>query len=254
MKKITFKILCHPLIGRLIYIISFGRIINLRWKGFRFYVPSLYTNPTIQASIFWGFYESAEIRLIHKYLRKDLPVVELGGSLGIVSSHIVSRLNRDANITVIEANPNLIATIEKNVKRHNINNTKVKILNKAIGYAENFIHISITNNNTASHITEDKNSGVKVECIKLSDVVSDCCPDRYSLVCDIEGSEIEMVENELPVLLECRQIFIELHKTNYRGKWYCIENMLSKLIEADFRLVEKDGNVFYLENNRYGRK
>ncbi len=254
MKKITFKILCHPLVGKLIYNISFGRIFNLRWKGFRFYVPSLYTNPTIQASIFWGFYESAEIRLIHKYLRKDLPVIELGGSLGIVSSHIVSRLDKDTSVTVIEANPNLISTIARNVKRHNINNTKVKILNKAIGYTERFIYMNITNNNTASHITENRNSGVKVRCIRLSDVILDCCPDAYSLICDIEGSEIEIFENELHALVKCRQIFIELHKANYKGKSYTFEDMVNKLIEADFRLVQKDGNVFYLEKQSNGSK
>src|SRR6185437_3344965 len=104
LKKIISNLLCNGAVGKLIYKLSAGKIPSLRYLPYRFVVPRQYSMPAIHASIFWGFYESAEIRLINKFLNPDLPVIELGGSLGIISSFILNKLNSNTSLTVVEPN------------------------------------------------------------------------------------------------------------------------------------------------------
>ena len=67
--------------------------------------------------IFWGFYESAELRLIRKHLPATLDVVELGGSLGVVAAHIGQRLEPGRQLISVEANPALIEALRTNITR-----------------------------------------------------------------------------------------------------------------------------------------
>ena len=65
---------------------------DIRWRGFRFIVTRDGISDRNRAMIFWGFYESAEIRLIEKYFDGKTDVIELGSSMGIVSTHIAKKL------------------------------------------------------------------------------------------------------------------------------------------------------------------
>ena len=60
----------------------------MRWSGYSFNVSPREMPKRIIASIFWGFYESAEIRLLNKYFKGDSDVIECGASSGIVSAFI----------------------------------------------------------------------------------------------------------------------------------------------------------------------
>jgi hypothetical protein len=53
----------------------------------------------------------------------------------------------------------------------------------------------------------------------------------------------------MPELLKnCRHLFIELHKTWYKGKCYEISELEEIIInDLGFEAVRRDGNVFYFE-------
>jgi FkbM family methyltransferase len=223
---------------------------NIRRRGFRFAAPSDQTNGMIQSSIFWGFYESAETRLIEKYLQRSGVVIELGGSLGIVSSHIVSKLN-GGKLIIVEANPKLLHTINRNTSLHNKRNIEVIVVNKAVSYKGSSIFLHVTENNTASRIGSESEQSIEVACIQLSDLVDTYVSESFSLVCDIEGCEVDILVNDTGALTNCSQIFMELHKTDYNGRKYTTEDVLEKLCGLGFELVERDGNVVYMENSRF---
>lgn len=247
LKKIIAGLLCSPFIGKVIVVLFNKKIPSLRNFEYRFSVPVHHSSPIIHASIFWGIYESAEIRLIKKYLRSDLPVIELGASLGIVSSFIIKQLKRGVSLKVVEANPNLITTIHSNLERHNVSNVQYEIINKALGYSDNYIHMQLSSDNTASHVVRsEKPVGdfVKVACVRLSTLIS---LHPYTLVCDIEGSEIEIIMNDDEALKKCTQLFIELHDTTYKGVFYKSIELKGLLEQRGFICQKKDGNVYYFE-------
>jgi len=83
LKLLIAKILCSSLMGVCINTIFRG---VLPLKGCRFYVKNL--DSKIKASIFWGIYESAEIRFIKKYIDDQYDIVDLGSSIGVSSVFI----------------------------------------------------------------------------------------------------------------------------------------------------------------------
>jgi FkbM family methyltransferase len=234
MKKFVFRLLCNPISGKIISIL------------FNYNIPN-YCSDTVKAMIFFGFYEGAEMRLIQKYLPKTIPVVELGSSLGIVSSTAIGCLNNETNYTCIEANPYLKDYIEFNIKKHNPSKNKFTVVNAAIAYNTNgFIEMNISKNNTESSIVNPSDYSniktTKVKSITLGEIIN----EHYTLICDIEGAEIEVLKNDAIAFDNCKHLFIELHKTKFQNKSLEV-NDLKKVItdELGFTLEAADGNVFY---------
>jgi FkbM family methyltransferase len=248
LKKIIYRLLCNNITGSIIYFFSRSRIPDIRWRGFRFNVPSSSVNKQIAASVFWGFYESAEIRFIEKYLRSDLNVIELGSSIGIVSAHIVSKLNKGRHFITVEANPFLIDTIKANIKRHQKEGAVIEVLNHAVAGEGTEVMLNITSNNTETRIINDKaaTSGVPVKAIKFSELVKNYGQRNYSLVCDIEGSEVEILLNEKNALMQCSQLFIELHDSVYNNTHYSVQMLKDILVDMHgFQIMKEHGPVIY---------
>ena len=113
-KKIAYKILCNNITGSIILFLFKDRIPDIRWKGFSFSLDDEIVTKTIIASVFWGFYEGAEIRFAEKYFNGTKDVVEMGGSCGVLTAHLVSPLQSGKQIISVEANKKLRAIWEKN--------------------------------------------------------------------------------------------------------------------------------------------
>ena len=252
LKKSVFNILCNNVTGSILLKL-FKKIPDLRWRGYSFFVNRPRPNKTMVASIFFGFYESAEIRLIHKYFKGNTDVVEAGGSLGIVSSHICSLLGTGKKQVVIEANPFLKDTIQANLGQFGSNNFKV--VSAAIGYDSNEISFTISDNNTESRVN---NSGsisgkdYRVPALPLAKVLQMESIRDYALVSDIEGSEIGFLVNDADALQQCRQLFIELHNTSYRGVDYSVDQLVDLILKTGFKRVDNEGPVYYFERKNLG--
>jgi len=250
-KAIIKNVLCNDGTGWVLTKIFGQSIPDIRWKGFRFQLPRAGVSNTNKAAIFWGFYESAEIRFIQKYLRGNLDVVEMGGSLGIVSAHIVSKLNPGRKIVTVEANPFLIDNINANLKKFAKEGTGYKTINCAIQYSVSEIALNISADNTESSVERieyKKPGAVMVQAITLSTIIKKENLYDFSLVCDIEGSEIGIILLDKESLRQCKELFIELHDTEYEGKGYTPNEILNKLVtEHRFKLIDRHGPVCYLQ-------
>ncbi len=242
-KKLIFIILCNEFIGFVISRIFSNKIPNLRTLKFNEFidVKSDYISNTVKAMIFWGFYESAEIRLIRKKLTNDLPVIELGSSIGVVSREILKNLNHTKKLICVEANPYLIDKIRTNTSPYN----NIEIVNAALSYNENReVSITVSRNNTESRINNEinnKTNSIVIPAIKLSELVN----ESFTLVSDIEGSEVDFLLNDSETLSKCKNIFIELHSSSYRDKIYSIEELDELIRSFGFELGDRDGFVFY---------
>jgi len=205
---------------------------------------------TIIASIFWGFYESSEIRFAEKYFKGTTDIVELGSSCGIVSSHFISKLQAYKKFIAVEANSGLLKVLKINLERYKHNNAEIIILNNALHYGAAQVSFQLSNNTTESRIANGlTHSGdmVTIQAITLDNIVNRYHLNNYSLVCDIEGAEAAIFMNETAALSNCKYIFIELHAIQYAGINYSVDQLKTMITQKGFAQKDQHGPVCYFE-------
>jgi len=204
----------------------------------------------ISALLFWRVYENAERKLIRRYMRKDLPVVELGASIGMTTLTICKTVNPGVPVVCVEANPNLLANLNGTKAANRLDN--LRIVQAAIEYVNpGQVSFAIDSNNLGSHKGDTANS-VTVDAIRLGDIVQTNNFDRYTLVSDIEGAELEIGLYEKQEILDrCDQVIIEVHDTTHNGRLYHTQEVI-RLLEEKFSMqtVFSRQNTVVLERQK----
>lgn len=216
----------------------------INYHGILINIKDAQVSPKIAAALLFGAYESAEIRFVKKYLNPDLPILELGSSLGIVGS-IASRITNQG-VLGIEANANLFPFSEQLIMSNKINN--YKIINYALFNKSEVLKFRIESDNTIGHITQSNNDGfIDVQGLSYEDILNhNKINTEYILISDVEGAEIFLIyENVLTKL--CKLIFIELHNFNFNDRLFTVEDMKIKLEEQGYSVKARHGNCFVFE-------
>jgi FkbM family methyltransferase len=225
--------------------------LQVLWKGRKTEVRlnhcvfdlSRITNSAIRIELMTDKYESAERRAVVRYVRRNMPVVELGGSMGVVACVTNKLLENPARHVVVEANPLAIPQLELN---RTLNGCQFEIVNRAIAYGTSSVTFSPSSDLAGSSITRaGDQAAVTVDTIGLSDLVRERGFGRYNLVCDIEGLEYDLVCQEADVLKKADTVILETH-ARYIGEEK-FRMMLAKLDELGFKIVERIGFVLVLQ-------
>jgi FkbM family methyltransferase len=197
-----------------------------------------------------GRYELPERRAVKKHLRRDLPVIELGGALGVVACVTNKLLAQPADHIVVEANPLAIPTLTSNKER---NHCAFEIVNRAIAYGVDTVTFSPTVDIASNSIESDgtelygTEKPVTVKAVHLKDLVADHGFARFSLVCDIEGKEYDLVNHEIEVLQKADVIVMETHARLIGEDKNRL--LIKKLTEIGFTIVEEDGFVITMRQS-----
>lgn len=245
MKRKIARMMCHSIIGNLISWAYHDRIPS---RGNIIVTNNCKIVPSIKASLFWGLYESTEIGFIQQYLRCDLDVIELGASIGVVSTHIARKLNPANRLICIEANAHLLEQININVATNN-KQTDLVIVHGALHYSDNnnaFVGFQIGSQNIDSKISQSETSVdvVQVPTTTLRNVLAEQAITSFALVSDIEGAEVSLFLNEKEALEQCQQMIIELHDFVYEGYMYQTAEICDIIqIKHGFVLRDRRGNV-----------
>lgn len=241
LKKILASFLKSESIGGFIRYIHSNRI---PFYGKHIYTDTAEISNAIISALYFRMYESAEIRLIKRYLRDDIAVVELGSSIGGVSSIISSKTKQ--KIYNIEANPFLIPTLSRNLNA-NQNQSGYKLIEAAIGYNsdESVAHFQRSTLSIGGRVLEKaSDTSLAVPITTLSQIIKENGIDSYVLVSDIEGMETQLFTEEPESLDNCQQIIIELHKAYYKGKNYNINDNMRLIQSIGFKIIAKYGHVY----------
>lgn len=252
LKQQIVKTICHPYIGRTIAFAFKDHIPN---HDCVIVTDDHSITPSVKASLFWRLYESAEIEFVQQYLNPEFDVIELGSSIGVLTSHMARKLATSNRIICVEANPRLLSQIERNV-RLNSPTANITILHKAIEYSSishTSIEFGVRERNIDSKV--EINTGesassyrVQVPIISLSEIIEKSGIGTYTLVSDIEGAEVGMLLSEDKSLQKCRQMIIELHKSRYQGQLFTISDITQLLVNRHgFSLRAKRGAVHLFE-------
>ena len=194
-------------------------------------------------------YESNERRLILKYIEPSLPVIELGGSLGIVSKLISSILDNKAKHIIVEANPNIIDACKINAlierRKHS-----TFIVNRAIAYGREKVNFYISDNEVCSKIVNDGSHNSEIETTNLSKLVKKYIDNtEYVLVMDIEGGEVDVFINDNEVLKKCSFAIVEIHPEIFLKRKLSINNFFDLVKKTGLNLIDSDGDVYVFSRN-----
>lgn len=235
LKRIISQAITAPIVGKIISLF-FKRV---SYFGIKVSIENSIMSSSAKAAVFWNIYESAEARLISKYIQSGVPVIEFGSSLGVIS-RLIGFKNKE-RVICVEANLKLIESIKFNLS--DIQGLNFKIINCALSYSDNPVFFSSKEGqNLTGRVS--KESGDIVQSITLSEVIATEGINEYTLVMDIEGSEIEILLNDRDSLKNCKVMIMELHETDYEDKMYSIDAMKCIIESIGFSLLERDGNCF----------
>lgn len=196
-----------------------------------------------------GKYEAEEARLITKHLPTDRPVLELGGSLGVISGLIGSRLEQGVAHLIVEANPSLIETCQKNAGR-----TLSRVTCKAVSYDGPVARLEINSNPHASMLSSAGSASpniVEVEAATLAQLWQEMGqPQNFTLVADIEGGEVAMVEQDMQTLAQAGLVIVELHPHLHPEGSKIISRIQEQMAEHGFCVVEQAADVYVWQKSK----
>lgn len=202
-----------------------------------------------------GRYERHERHLIAHHLPPGLPVIELGGSLGLVSAFIGSRLDPGVPMVIVEANPALIGYCRANAPRGG-GERPIEIVNAALAYGGAAVEFWVHRNTLGSRLAPEgvsERDKVRVPAVSLAELAARFAGD-YSLVADIEGAEFDLFEREREALRRCAFAIVEHHPKVFAEQGRAPERFMALVAEAGFEIVEERHNCLVLARKASGRR
>ena len=219
-----------------------------KFDGFRFRAEPVVipgdVKLSIQAAIADGDYETAECDLIERHLPNDKPVIELGGCLGLVSCFTATRLLEETQHIVVEANPALTDACRQNATLGGLRGN-TEVIQKAIAYDGREVAFSVGENIHIGKLAQGGEAGsVLVAPVSLAELVERIgSPDNYSLICDIEGAELDILVRDSAALERCGMMIMEFHPMAYGEHGKTIDDLLVMIRRTGLSFLEQQQNV-----------
>lgn len=234
-KKILIKIIVNSFIGKLIKISG----IKLNLFGGVFDYSTVTAKEA--ASIFFGIWESAEIRFAKRFALSKT-IIELGSSVGVTFG-VLSNIRNNTKFILVEASKKNYQKLT--LLKNSISEKKNKffLVNKAIYYDNNYVNFE-DNTSITSKISKKNlktNKSYQVKAITLSAIIKKyIVKEPYTLILDIEGAESFIFFKDEKSLKKCETIIVELENT----KSYTILEQINQLEKLGFKVLEWYGNVY----------
>ncbi|MFI5459066.1 MAG: FkbM family methyltransferase [Isosphaerales bacterium] len=207
-------------------------------------------NPTIhvrmKSTLADGSYELFERLLINRFLPADLPVIELGGAIGVVACFTNRVLIRPEQHIVVEANPSLIPTLSFN---RDLNHCQFTVRHAALSYDSDQVDFYNGSTFLAGSLEPMSRRSVRVPSITLGRLLEEAGFPTACLIADIEGAEASLVERESDVLgSRIRWFIFEFHPPALGPAR--IKNLFAQLQSVGFQERAREGWVVAFENSR----
>jgi len=191
----------------------------------------------LKCMLFWRMYEKAEAQSILKYVTSQYDVVELGSSIGVVGC-IAGKVKGDRRMLCVEVNQDLIPIIERNLKLNRIGNYKIR--NAAIGVGDKPLWFTPGMHSTHGQVgSSHSEKSIKIETVPLSRLLEQEAIGDFVLICDIEGSEIDIVLNDPGCLKRCKLIVLEAHSVCRNNKLYSPMDIKQVILNEGFDCIEE---------------
>jgi FkbM family methyltransferase len=172
--------------------------------GLQILAPSRLVRANIRYGLQAGSYEEAERQAI-KHVDPSLPVLEVGGGLGVVSCAINRRLADPSQHVVVEMDPRLLKVIELN---REVNGASFELRHAALWYGAGQPTAGF--GNYVDRRAGD--GGSTVPRLTVDQVLREKGWDQVNLVMDVEGMEHDLVDREWDAIADRVAVLVaEVH-------------------------------------------
>jgi FkbM family methyltransferase len=202
---------------------------------------------TPQKAGFWaGNYEVKERIAVQQIPNLGLPVVELGGGIGVVSCVTSKHFGNPKVHVVMEANPNMIPVI---TRQRDLNNCNFTIIPANLAYdgAEVPFHVNAKFLASSALDIPDQTAQeiVRVPAMSLGAVLDQHGFDKIVLICDVEGAEVSLFEHESELIGSRVKYFVLEFHPKITGK-DTVEQIQARLETLGFtNLYQGKDNYLY---------
>jgi FkbM family methyltransferase len=202
-------------------------------------------NTSMKLELLKKQYEAFERHAVLRYVRPDYPIIELGGCIGVVACVANRILDNPSAHIVVEANPMVIPLLQESKDR---NHAGFEIITAAIAYDREAVTFSQTVDFMGNSLQAiDGSDTVTVNAVRLRDIIRERNIDSYTLICDIEGHEYDLVRLDADALEKADIIILETH-ARIIGHVKAAE-VLSRLNDIGFKKLAEDSFVVVLGRN-----
>jgi FkbM family methyltransferase len=206
-------------------------------------------NPTIttgsKSKFMFGQYERPERDAVRRFVDPAIPVVEFGGSIGVISCLTNRKLVAPQRHVVVEANPALVPLLQANRDR---NQCRFTILPRLVAYgsAQAPFYADSANFVIGSAVPSEAGSAVdilEVQTIDLRTILDQYQFERCTLICDIEGGESDLVRYESAVLRErVTALILEVHEWSLGRER--VGELLREIVGLGFACVYSEADTY----------
>ena len=199
-----------------------------------------------KSTLYFYLFEKYEREFSQQYIDRSLPLVELGGSIGGVACTTNRILADPSKHVVLECNPVLLPTLERN---RELNDCAFKIEPAALAYNGETASFNVASHFMLGQLDGHEGKQIVVPATTLERIIDKYQFDIFNIVSDIQGGEIEMVENEGDLLMRrVKWLIMEIHEEE-RGA-AATSSMLIRLKDLGFEIRQRHGQVLAMENRR----
>lgn len=207
---------------------------------------NLVPSKSVLAQLDAGSYEAKEARFIRTFLPEGVSVLELGASLGVISSVILGR--RPYRLVSYEAVAEL-AEVARQVVDHNHPGSAWELVRCAVAEegVEDVCFDWSPERTQGGSVTRSDARALRVPAASLSDVIArHGLPDSAWLVMDIEGMEWPLACRQAAALRHFAGIIVESHDVEEGGRRIPHAEVTGRIAAAGFKVHAARGRVSVL--------
>jgi hypothetical protein len=224
----------NRLVGRLVELAG-NRI---RIEGLKFSVNCSEVANAHKSTLWFGRHELEEREPRHRHLPADLPVVALGGGLGVIACLANRQLANPDRHNVLEAIPSLAELLDQN---RTLNRCQFRVINAALAYGAPTVSFSLRSIFVGSRLEDGLGTNASERYTYLAKIMDEAGFDDFSLICDIEGAEANLVAHELSLIADrAKFVLVEIHPAILGESG--ADRIVESLTGAGLRLAERVGS------------
>lgn len=220
------------------------------YKDAKLFVPERYMHDNLLNRFINKVYEKEEEAMIAKYIDENDVVLEVGSCIGYTTTMLSERAK---SVTSVEANPELVETLNKMVEANELSNVEMTYgylsdLKSQVDFQTYDNIVAGSGDRQDLEINNARGWGhtlrmYKVDCIKLKDLPG---YSEFNAMClDLEGGKLDfLTEYQEYITKNIKKIILEIHghlmkDSKYNSKCFEI------LKQCGFEQVEMQGEVLY---------
>ena len=212
-------------------------------------IPTRHTvfNRKIRARFTRGTYEREEILALEKHLPEGYDVVDLGASTGLISAYSERRVGSKRKVIAVEANPHMISLIEE-VKT--LNGAEFLLDNRAYHSTKREVDFYVHKLSVGGSVQRQTQNQINIWATSLEQLFDEYDLKSATVICDIEGGEVDLIKNELEFLCQrCPLFVVETH-------WFApgVNEVKGILRDSKLEKLEEIGNVMIYQNPKFSQR